>query len=350
MDKIKAILTPNPVLPNHVIKIDPSKCIACYQCAKSCRCNVLMENTVKGQPPMLVYPDECWHCAVCTENCPTGAIEFEHPINQKITWKRKDTGELFRIGMKNPPEPYTKRAYGDRSIYLGEITDMKLEVSEIEKVSRYVMRVVLSKTNENIPAYKPGNFCNIRISEDECRAYSIASSHNGEFFELYIDIFQGGNGATFFKNLKKGEIVEAAMPFGKFVYEPKNTPLLLVGSVIGISPLKAILEQELTKDKTARPIKLLFQVWDEEDKFLTEFLNDYAEKNSNFSYEIIKANPELCAVTGGLSIQKYLQETDFITPEVDAYICGSKELIKSIERILFDKGAFWRNIFYESFM
>ncbi len=64
-------------------------------------------------PPIVLYPDECWFCGTCVEECPVaGAIRMEHPLNQKVGWKRKETGELFRIGMKNPPPPYTKPPIG----------------------------------------------------------------------------------------------------------------------------------------------------------------------------------------------------------------------------------------------
>jgi len=66
-----------------------------------------------GQPPVPVYPDECWFCGVCVEHCPVpGAIRMEHPLNQRIGWKRKETGEYFRIGMKNPPPPNKKPPVG----------------------------------------------------------------------------------------------------------------------------------------------------------------------------------------------------------------------------------------------
>ena len=58
------------------------------------------------QPPIVLYPDECWFCGTCVEECPVpGAIRMEHPLNQRVGWKRKATGELFRIGMVNPPAP-----------------------------------------------------------------------------------------------------------------------------------------------------------------------------------------------------------------------------------------------------
>jgi NADH-quinone oxidoreductase subunit F len=64
-------------------------------------------------PPLVLYPDDCWFCGTCVEECPAeGAIRMEHPLNQRVGWKRKDTGELFRIGMKNPPPPNNRPPVG----------------------------------------------------------------------------------------------------------------------------------------------------------------------------------------------------------------------------------------------
>jgi NADPH-dependent glutamate synthase beta subunit-like oxidoreductase/NAD-dependent dihydropyrimidine dehydrogenase PreA subunit len=64
-------------------------------------------------PPIILYPDECWFCGTCVEECPAeGAIRMEHPLNQRVAWKRKDTGELFRRGMKDPPPPTHRHPTG----------------------------------------------------------------------------------------------------------------------------------------------------------------------------------------------------------------------------------------------
>jgi len=66
------------------------------------------------EPPLVLYPDECWFCGTCVEECPAkGAIRMEHPLNQRVGWKRKETGELYRVGQKNPPEPYTVPPVGE---------------------------------------------------------------------------------------------------------------------------------------------------------------------------------------------------------------------------------------------
>jgi formate hydrogenlyase subunit 6/NADH:ubiquinone oxidoreductase subunit I len=72
-----------------------------------------MPGAAKGQAPILAYPDECWFCACCVEHCPRpGAIKMEHPLNQRIGWRRKDTGEYFRVGMKDPPPPNRRPPVG----------------------------------------------------------------------------------------------------------------------------------------------------------------------------------------------------------------------------------------------
>jgi NADPH-dependent glutamate synthase beta subunit-like oxidoreductase len=66
-----------------------------------------------GRPPVAMYSDECWFCGVCVKHCPIpGAIRMEYPLNQRVGWKRKETGEYFRVGMKNPPTPDTRPPVG----------------------------------------------------------------------------------------------------------------------------------------------------------------------------------------------------------------------------------------------
>ena len=67
------------------------------------------------KPPIVLYPDECWYCGCCVQHCPVwqkGAIRMNHPMAQRVGWKRKETGEHFRIGMHDPPPPNTKPPVG----------------------------------------------------------------------------------------------------------------------------------------------------------------------------------------------------------------------------------------------
>lgn len=109
MEYSKPYLVPNPVTPNAAVVFDAAICTGCNKCIDFCRTDVLMPNPIEGQPPIVAYPDECWFGGCCVGACPNpGAIRMDHPMVNKVAWKRKETGEFFRIGMKNPPPPNLK--------------------------------------------------------------------------------------------------------------------------------------------------------------------------------------------------------------------------------------------------
>lgn len=103
----------NPTGPTMAVSIDESVCVGCNACANICRVQAILPNAELGKPPVLAYPDECWYCACCVEACRTGALRMNLPINQRIFFKRKETGEVFRLGDKNcPPKSYFVPPYG----------------------------------------------------------------------------------------------------------------------------------------------------------------------------------------------------------------------------------------------
>ncbi len=112
---MKAYIVPNFTGPTEAVTIDAQLCVGCNHCVNICRTQTIMKNPKPGKPPVLVYPDECWYCACCVEACRTGALEMHLPINQRIMYKRKTTGEVFRLGADEAPEKsYFRTPYGWR--------------------------------------------------------------------------------------------------------------------------------------------------------------------------------------------------------------------------------------------
>jgi NAD-dependent dihydropyrimidine dehydrogenase PreA subunit len=109
-------MAPNMMTPSMPVIHDPKACIGCNTCVTVCHQGIMVPNPSKGRPPIVLWPDECFACGVCVWFCPQGlearAITQNHPINQRVRWKRKATGEHFRIGMSNPPEPNTRPPVG----------------------------------------------------------------------------------------------------------------------------------------------------------------------------------------------------------------------------------------------
>ena len=93
----KIYMTPNPPTPNKGVKFNAEICNGCNLCVEVCPTDVMMPNPEKKKQPIVLYPEECWYGGCCVEECPRqGAITFNHPLMQRVRWKRKDTGEHFR--------------------------------------------------------------------------------------------------------------------------------------------------------------------------------------------------------------------------------------------------------------
>lgn len=108
----KAIAVPNPAGPGIPVTFNSDLCNGCNHCVDVCRMDVMIPNPEPGKPPLVLYPDECWYCGCCVEDCPVeGANEFHHPLSQKIPWKRKETGEMFRTDMEGLYPPTGKKPF-----------------------------------------------------------------------------------------------------------------------------------------------------------------------------------------------------------------------------------------------
>jgi NAD-dependent dihydropyrimidine dehydrogenase PreA subunit len=96
----KVYVVPNVITPQNPVIRNPEACIGCNTCVNVCQIDVYIPNPVKGKPPITLHPDECWYCGCCVNECPQlskGAIKFNFPLQQRVHFKRKATGQLFRL-------------------------------------------------------------------------------------------------------------------------------------------------------------------------------------------------------------------------------------------------------------
>lgn len=56
--------------------INLEKCVKCGQCADICPLEVFGCKPARGEAPVVRFPDECWHCNVCAQDCPRRGHNF----------------------------------------------------------------------------------------------------------------------------------------------------------------------------------------------------------------------------------------------------------------------------------
>lgn len=62
------------------ININHAKCSGCKQCYEVCPTDVFAFDD-NSKLLTMAYPEECWFCAACIYECPTGgALEMELPL------------------------------------------------------------------------------------------------------------------------------------------------------------------------------------------------------------------------------------------------------------------------------
>ena len=102
------LASPSIVAPGKFVIINPDVCSGCNSCVEVCPMDIFAPNSVKGGPPYMLHYEECVRCGCCVLHCPLadeGAIRANPPAVHLMRWKRKETGEHFRLGIANPPAP-----------------------------------------------------------------------------------------------------------------------------------------------------------------------------------------------------------------------------------------------------
>lgn len=104
--------------PGKVLEFDQEKCVGCNLCVDACPLDVMIPNPEAGGEPIVIFAEECWFCGGCVMECPHGALRLIAPAKQRIStiFKRKDTGEEFRVGQAEPMAPNLDPPSGDRPV------------------------------------------------------------------------------------------------------------------------------------------------------------------------------------------------------------------------------------------
>jgi len=219
------------------------------------------------------------------------------------------------------------------------------EVTRAEALSESVRALELRAVDGAPVGHVAGQWVNLDVPVTSQagvarRAYSIASSPAGraaDRFEIAVTRVQDGEASIALHELVVGAQLPFDGPHGFFTREAeRDEPALLVGTGTGLCPLRAMLEEELSRDSGPR-IALLFGCRTEGDILWREQLEAWAHAQPRFSLHVTLSKPSAAwqGCTGYVQTHVRDLATELGKPLV--YACGLSPMIADVRRVLKDE-------------
>jgi ferredoxin-NADP reductase len=185
------------------------------------------------------------------------------------------------------------------------------------------------------------------------RAYSIASAPvMDRFFDVCLNRVQDGFFSNYLCDLPEGATVKIHGPHGYFVLKNPVRDSVFIGTGTGIAPLRGML-QHLFADPArneGHEFWLIFGVRNREDLYYHDEFVQLQRENRNFHYipTLSRPDPEWTGARG--YVQEHVREIVKDRRDMDAYICGLKNMVVANRDLLVkEKGWDRKSVLYERF-
>jgi len=206
--------------------------------------------------------------------------------------------------------------------------------------------------------FKAGQYIAIDIAPKVKRQYSIASSpsNSKKSFKIVIDVKPNGIGTKYLMGLNIGDVINFIGGIGLFILPARFArDVFFIGTGTGLAPLKSMVEEILAQNaqgilSTLPNIHLYFGTRYKEDIFYEDSFNKYLQESKIKDYKIFLSREQNSKKHQTGYVSKFI---DFHDVEVlhgaQYFLCGSGEMIKSVEGLLIDKNINQASIYYEKF-
>jgi len=198
-------------------------------------------------------------------------------------------------------------------------------------------------------AYRPGQFVELRASEDLKRHYSLASHPEEDaFLEMHIRLHHDGRMSRHLaEELQAGDRLHVAGPSGSCFYEGVHTdqPMLLIGAGTGLAPLYGVLRDALRKGHRGT-IRLYHGARGRKGLYLSDELQAISNSRDNVDYRPCAFDP---AAPHGGDVATTALDAEQNVAHAAIFLCGGENLVKRLKRELFMRGASLKNIRSDAF-
>jgi ferredoxin-NADP reductase len=189
-------------------------------------------------------------------------------------------------------------------------------------------------------------------SEEITRAYSICSPPaDTNRFALCLNRVQDGFMSNFLCDMKEGEEVALAGPFGDFILHPPMRDTIFIATGTGIAPFRSMLHWLFAEETRhqGKQLWLLFGNRYESDIYYHHEFLRLADQHSNFHYLPTLSRPDGSWQGRSGYVQQHASEIVEGRSDMHAYICGLDKMVKANRELLKSLGWDRKSIRYEKY-
>ncbi len=204
-----------------------------------------------------------------------------------------------------------------------------------------------------------------QVEEPVFRAYSMANYPGEEgIIKLNVRVATPprnapnappGQVSSYIFNLKAGDKVTIAGPFGEFYIKETDTEMIYIGGGAGMAPLRSHIFELFKDRKTDRKVSYWYGGRSKRELFYLDEFQAIEDEFDNFQMHIALSDPlpedSWSGYTGFIHqvlLDNYL--ADHPAPEdVEYYICGPPLMLQAVLKMLDELGVEAENILFDDF-
>ncbi len=226
-----------------------------------------------------------------------------------------------------------------------------------------------------LPSFLPGQFLTFKLNipgqkKPVIRCYSLSDSPNHpDYYRVTVkrqspppsapDAPPGLSSSYFHDILNEREVIDVKAPSGQFHLDPSNdSPVVLIGCGVGITPLLSMLNSITEKDSSNklsnRETWLFLGCHNRVDHLMKEHIETITSAHKNVSLHVCYSSPRASDILGkdyqhkGRVTMELLQQV-LPSKNYKYYFCGPPKMLEDFNQGLNAWGVPEKNIQYEAF-
>ncbi len=302
---------------------------------EGCRlsCQVKIKEDMKIAVPAEIFGVRKWQCTVrSNENVATFIKELilELPAGEEVPFR---AGGYIQI--ESPPHKVDYSTFQIEDEYHDDWDRFKLW-NLVSKVDETVIRAY---SMANYPEEKGIIMLNVRVATPPPRQMDLPP----------------GQMSSYIFDLKPGDEVTIAGPFGEFFAKDTDAEMIFIGGGAGMAPMRSHIFDQFQRLHANRKVSFWYGARSYREAFYTDHFDRIAAENPNFTWHLALSDPleedHWEGYTGFIHqvlYDNYLKDHP-CPEEVEYYLCGPPLMLQACMKMLDDLGVEPENIAFDDF-